>query len=90
MKTITSYKELLESFIKQIKESEVTDERIVDLHMYIDNSLELAKYYDGKKQMSFDEFTSLDKYKQFTRTATWCSYLAEAYEKFKNNNFSNN
>ena len=44
MKPITSYKELLESFIKQIKESEVTDERIVDLHMYIDNSLVLLDY----------------------------------------------
>lgn len=37
MKPITSYKELLESFLKQIKESEVTDERIVDLHMYIES-----------------------------------------------------
>ena len=44
MKPITSYKELLESFIKQIKESEVTDERIIDLHMYIDNSLVLLDY----------------------------------------------
>lgn len=37
MKPITSYKELLESFLKQIKESEVTDERIIDLHMYIES-----------------------------------------------------
>ena len=44
MKPITSYKELLESFIKQIKESEVTDERIIDLHVYIDNSLVLLDY----------------------------------------------
>ena len=69
MKPITSYKELLESFIKQIKESEVTDERIVDLHMYIDNSLELANYKDSKP-MSYEEFANRDEYKPFTRTAT--------------------
>lgn len=49
MKPITSYKELLESFIKQIKESEVTDERIVDLHMYIDNELVITDYYEKFK-----------------------------------------
>lgn len=84
MKPITSYKELLESFIKQIKESEVTDERIVDLHMYIDNDLVLTDYYESKKPLSYEEFANLDEYKSFTRTATWCTYLAEAYEKYKN------
>ncbi len=69
MKPITSYKELLESFIKQIKESEVTDERILDLHMYIDNSLVLTDYYESKP-MSYEEFANLDEYKPFTRTAT--------------------
>lgn len=64
MKPITSYKELLESFIKQIKESEVTDERIVDLHMYIDNSLELAKYSDSKP-MSFDDSYLAEEYKRY-------------------------
>ena len=83
MKPITSYKELLESFIKQIKESEVTDERIVDLHMYIDNSLVLANYKDSKP-MSYEEFANRDEYKPFTRTATWCAYIAEEYERFKN------
>lgn len=83
MKPITSYKELLESFIKQIKESEVTDERIVDLHMYIDNDLVLTDYYESKPT-SYEEFANLDEYKPFTRTATWCAYLTEAYEKYKN------
>ena len=55
MKPITSYKELLESFIKQIKESEVTDERIVDLHMYIDNNLVLTDYYESKKPLTLTE-----------------------------------
>jgi len=55
MKPITSYKELLESFIKQIKESEVTDERIVDLHMYIDNDLVLTDYYESKKPLTLTE-----------------------------------
>lgn len=64
MKPITSYKELLESFIKQIKESEVTDERIIDLHMYIDNSLELAKYRDSKP-MSFDDSYLTEEYERF-------------------------
>lgn len=59
MKPITSYKELLESFIKQIKESEVTDERIVDLHMYIDNSLELA----DSAPVSFDVFLTSNEHK---------------------------
>lgn len=67
MKPITSYKELLESFIKQIKESEVTDERIVDLHMYIDNSLELAKYSDSKP-MSFDDSYLAEEYKRYKDT----------------------
>lgn len=61
MKPITSYKELLESFIKQIKESEVTDERIVDLHMYIDNNLVLTDYYESKKPMTLTE--AYDKFK---------------------------
>ena len=61
MKPITSYKELLESFIKQIKESEVTDERIVDLHMYIDNDLVLTDYYESKKPMTLTE--AYDKFK---------------------------
>lgn len=55
MKPITSYKELLESFIKQIKESEVTDERIVDLHMYIDNELVITDYYESKKPLTLTE-----------------------------------
>lgn len=67
MKPITSYKELLESFIKQIKESEVTDERIVDLHMYIDNSLELAKYRDSKP-MSLDDSYLAEEYKRYKDT----------------------
>ncbi len=82
MKPITSYKELLESFLKQIKESEVTDERILDLHMYIDNDLVLTGYYDSK--MTYEEFANLDENKHLTRTATWCAYLTEAYEKYKN------
>lgn len=61
MKPITSYKELLESFIKQIKESEVTDERIVDLHMYIDNELVITDYYESKKPMTLTE--AYDKFK---------------------------
>lgn len=61
MKPITSYKELLESFIKQIKESEVTDERIVDLHMYIDNNLVLTDYYESKKPLTLTE--AYDKFK---------------------------
>ncbi len=80
---LTSYKELLERLIKQIKESEVTDERIIDLHTYIDNSLELANYKDSKP-MTYEEFANLKQHKDFTRTATWCMYLAEAYEKYKN------
>lgn len=82
MKPITSYKELLESFIKQIKESEVTDERIVDLHMYIDNSLELAKYRDSKL-MSFDDFINRDEHRHLIRTVTWCAYLSEEYKRYK-------
>jgi len=70
MKPITSYKELLESFIKQIKESEVTDERIVDLHMYIDNSLELAKYSDSKP-MSFDDSINRDEHRHLIRTGEY-------------------
>ncbi len=84
MKPITSYKELLESFIKQIKESEVTDERIVDLHMYIDNDLVLTDYYESKKPLSYEEFANLNQHKDFTRTSTWCMYLAEEYEKYNN------
>lgn len=51
MKPITSYKELLESFLKQIKESEVTDERIIDLHTYIDNSLVLLDYKETETNL---------------------------------------
>lgn len=82
MKPITNYKELLVSLLQQIKESEVTDERILDIHRYIDNSLELANYKDSEL-MPFAEFASLHQYKPFTRTATWCAYLAEEYERFK-------
>ena len=58
---LTSYKELLERLIKQIKESEVTDERIVDLHMYIDNDLVLTDYYESKKPLTLTE--AYDKFK---------------------------
>lgn len=61
MKPITSYKELLESFIKQIKESEVTDERIIDLHIYIDNSLVLLDYKEKPTWLDY----LVDGYKRF-------------------------
>lgn len=57
MKPITSYKELLESFLKQIKESEVTDERIIDLHTYIDNSLVLLDYKETEAYEKFKNNT---------------------------------
>lgn len=59
MKPITNYKELLVSLLQQIKESEVTDERIIDLHTYIDNSLALA----DSTPVSFDVFLTIDEHK---------------------------
>ena len=81
---LTSYKELLERLIKQIKESEVTDERIIRLVDHIQNDILDTDYYKSKKPLSYEEFANLNQHKDFTRTATWCAYLAEAYEKYKN------
>ena len=53
MKTIISYKELLESFLKQIKESEVTNERVIGLAEYIQNEIEMIDY-DGNDLQQFD------------------------------------
>lgn len=67
---LTSYKELLERLIKQIKESEVTDERIIRLVDHIQNDILDTDYYKSKKPMTYEEFASLHQYKPFTRTAT--------------------
>jgi hypothetical protein len=72
MKPITSYKELLASFLEQIKESEVTDERIIVLNKYIENDLVLTDYYESKIQpmMTYEVFANLDENKHLARTAT--------------------
>lgn len=67
---LTSYKELLERLIKQIKESEVTDERIIRLVDHIQNDILDTDYYKSKKPMTYEEFANLKQHKDFTRTAT--------------------
>lgn len=58
---LTSYKELLERLIKQIKESEVTDERIIRLVDHIQNDILDTDYYESKKPLTLTE--AYDKFK---------------------------